>query len=55
MQIEALRQTQATLSIEQMELDKDGLDDKEGFVRGEMTREGYQNAIKEKHQIHAKN
>ena len=50
-EIDAIRQTQATLSIEQLSLDKDGISSIEKLVKGEVTREQFQKRLGEKFRI----
>ena len=50
-EIDAIRQTQATLSIEQLSLDKDGISSIEKLVKGEVTREQFQKSLREKYLI----
>ena len=47
MQIDMLRQTQATLSLEGLKVGKAGLDAIEKMLRGDISREGYQKLLKE--------
>ena len=47
---DSVRHTQATLSIEGMTISDAGLADLKKMAAGEMTREGYQNAIKQRYQ-----
>ena len=49
--IDAIRQTQATLLIEQLILDKNGISSIEKLVKGELTREQFQKRIREKYLI----
>ena len=53
-EIDAIRQTQATLSLEQMYLDPNDIAKLKGIVRGDITREAYQNSLKEKYQVDEK-
>ena len=53
-EIDAIRQTQATLSLEQMYLDSKDITKLKEIVRGDITREEYQNSLKEKYQVNEK-
>ena len=53
-EIDAIRQTQATLSLEQMYLDSKDITKLKEIVRGDITREKYQNSLKEKYQVDEK-
>ena len=46
-EIDAIRQTQATLALEQLPLDQNGIDNLKPLVDGEISLEDYQNKIKE--------
>lgn len=48
-EIDAVRQTQATLSIERLTLDQEGISEISKLVRGEITREQYQNNLRGKY------
>ncbi len=48
-QIDALRQTQATLAIENMKLSKSGIEEMAKMLKGEISREEYQKALKERY------
>ncbi len=48
-EIDIIRQTRATLSLEQLHLDEDGVDDIKKLITGELTREAYQKSLKEKY------
>ena len=50
-EIDAVRQTQATLSIEQLSLSEEGVSEIEKLVKGEVTREEFQKALKEKYLV----
>lgn len=54
-EVDIIRQTQATLSLEQLKLNEEGINDIKKLVRGEMTRAEYQNYLKEKYQRHEAN
>ena len=47
MEIDAIRQTQATLVLEQLPLDQNGIDSLKPLVAGEISLEDHQNKIKE--------
>ena len=51
-EIDAIRQTTATLAIEQLPLDKEGISEIESLVKGEISREEFQRKLKEKYQTH---
>ena len=51
-EIDVIRQTQATLAIEHMQLDEDGVSEIRKLILGELTREAYQKRLKEKYQVH---
>ena len=53
-QVDALRQTQATLSIENLKLSTDGINEMSRMLKGEITREEYQTALKEKYKANGK-
>lgn len=53
-QIDALRQTQATLSIENLKVSTDGINEISRMLKGEITREEYQKALKEKYKANGK-
>ena len=53
-EIDAIRQTQATLSIENMHLNEKGVLEIEKLVRGEISREDYQRELKEKYLTYGK-
>ena len=46
-EIDAIRQTQATLVLEQLPLDQNGIDSLKPLVAGEISLEDHQNKIKE--------
>lgn len=46
-EIDAIRQTQATLAIEQMHLSEDGISDIKKLVRGDVSREEFQMKLKD--------
>ena len=52
-QADAIRQTQATLALEGMALTSQGLTDIQSMLRGEISREQYQNALKNRYMSHA--
>ncbi len=52
-EIDIIRQTQATLSLEQLYLDEDDKNDLMKLVRGEMSREEYQNLLRGQYQSNA--
>ena len=49
-EIDVIRQTQATLAIEDLHLDEDGIENIKKLVRGEITRADYQRQLREKYQ-----
>ena len=51
-EVDAIRQTQATLAIEKLYLDKDGISELKKLVHGDISREDYQMSLKEKYQVH---
>ncbi len=50
-EIDALRQTQATLHLEKLSLDEEGISEISKLVQGEITRDQYQQKLKEKYRI----
>lgn len=52
-EIDAIRQTKATLAIEELQINEDGLSELEKLVKGDMSREEFQQKLKEKYKIHA--
>ena len=52
-QIDMIRQTQATLAIENMTLTERGLEQLQLLVKGSITREEYQKGLKERYQNNA--
>lgn len=50
-EVDAIRQTQATLAIEGLYLDGDGINELKKLVHGGTSREGYQRRLKEKYQV----
>ena len=52
MEIDIIRQTQATLSLEQLYLDEEGMVDIKKLIKGELTREDYQKSLKERYRSH---
>ena len=48
-EIDAIRQTQATLGIEQLSLTEEGVSEITKLIKGELTREEYQNNLREKY------
>ena len=48
-EIDAIRQVQATLSLEQMTLDEAGVSEVGQLIHGDITREDYQNRLKERY------
>lgn len=48
-EIDAIRQTKATLAIEKMELDSEGISEIGRLVKGEISREEFQKALVEKY------
>ena len=53
-QIDAIRQTQASLAIEQFTLKKEGLAAIERMVKGDISREEFQARLKEKYRVNEK-
>ena len=53
-EIDALRQTQATLSLEVMRLTEDGISDIKKLVQGDISREEYQSRLKENYLAYEK-
>lgn len=53
-EIDAIRQTQATLSLEQMYFDPEDISKIKEIVRGDISREEYQNRLKEKYLAYEK-
>lgn len=51
-EIDAIRQTKATLAIEQLQLNEEGLSEIESLVKGDISREEFQRKLKEKYQTH---
>jgi len=51
-QIDALRQTQATLSLEQLSLTESGTNEITRMIKGEISREDYQRELRERYQRH---
>ena len=51
-EIDVIRQTKATLAIEQMQLSDEGISEIERLVKGEISREGFQKKLREKYQTH---
>lgn len=51
-EIDAIRQTEATLAIEQLQLNKEGISEIKCLVKGEISREEFQKKLKEKYQMH---
>ena len=52
-QVDAIRQTQATLSLEGMALTSQGLTDIQSMLRGDISREQFQNSLKDRYMSHA--
>ena len=52
MEIDAVRQTQATLALEELQLNQNGISEISRLVKGEITREEFQRGLKEKYQTH---
>ena len=50
-EIDAIRQTKATLEIEELQLNDDGLSEIGKLVKGEISREEFQKKLKEKYQV----
>ena len=50
-EIDVIRQTQATLSLEQLSLNREEISEIEKLVKGELTREEFQKMLKEKYLI----
>ena len=53
-QIDALRQIQATLEIENMKLSKFGIEEMAKMLKGEISREEYQKELKERYLTNGK-
>ena len=53
-QIDALRQTQATLAIEGLKMSTTGINEIGRMLKGEISREDYQEALKEKYKANGK-
>ena len=51
-EIDAIRQTKATLEIEQLQLNEEGISEISRLVKGEISREDFQKKLKEKYQTH---
>ena len=51
-EIDAIRQIQATMAIEHMELDQNGINEISKLVKGEISREEFQKKLKEKYRTH---
>lgn len=51
-EIDAIRQTKATLAIEELQINEEGISELEKLVKGDMSREEFQQKLKEKYQIH---
>ena len=51
-EIDVIRQTQATLALENLSLNTEGISEIKSLVKGEMTREEFQKKLKEKYKIH---
>ena len=49
-EIDAIRQTKATLAIEELQINEDGISELEKLVKGDMSREEFQQKLKEKKQ-----
>ena len=52
LEIDAVRQTQATLALEELQLNQNGISEISRLVKGEITREEFQRGLKEKYQTH---
>ena len=52
-QVDAIRQTQATLALEGMTLTSQGLTDIQSMLRGEISREQFQDTLKNRYMSHA--
>lgn len=50
-EIDAIRQTKATLEIEELQLSDDGISEVGKLVKGEISREEFQKKLKEKYQV----
>lgn len=50
-EIDAIRQTKATLEIEELQLSDDGISEIGKLVKGEISREEFQKKLKEKYQV----
>ena len=53
MQVDTIRQTQATLALEGMTLTPQSITDIQAMLRGEISREQYQNTLRERYMNHA--
>ncbi|MCR5652153.1 MAG: hypothetical protein K6F86_13345 [Lachnospiraceae bacterium] len=51
-EIDAIRQTKATLAIEQLKLSEDGISEIGKLVKGDISREEFQQKLKEKYLSH---
>ena len=52
-QVDAIRQTQATLSLENLPLTEEGVSEITRMLKGEITREEFQQQLKERYQSRA--
>lgn len=50
--VDALRQTQATLSLERLSLTESGINEITRMIKGEISREDYQRELNERYQRH---
>lgn len=50
-EIDAIRQTKATLEIEELQLSDDGISEIGKLVKGEISREEFQKKLKEKYKV----
>ena len=51
-EIDVIRQAQATLALENLSLNAEGISEIKSLVKGEMTREEFQKKLKEKYKVH---
>ena len=52
-QVDVIRQTQATLALEGLTLTSQGLIDIQSMLRGDISREQFQNSLKDRYMSHA--
>ena len=51
-EIDAVRQTKATLAIEELQISEEGISELEKLVKGDMSREEFQQKLKVKYLAH---